>query len=563
MLKNVHLKNLALIREADIDYETGLNIMTGETGSGKSIIISSINMALGDKASKSFIRSGSDFGLVELLFTSDDPAIGKLLAEMDISSSGREIIITRKITPDSTVSKINGETTTLANIRALTSKLIDIHGQHEHQSLLNQSSQLDILDNFGKQAVSDAKESLRISYNEFKTLRNRYKDFNLDETALEKEMSLAEFELKEISDASLLKDEDIKLEAEYKKLSAWEKLSESMAASGAALSSENNGAGQLIGKALAELNFALSNAPDDEELKLLKNTVTDLDSVVRDVYRDIEKYSERHAFDGERFAKIRGRLDTINRLKSRYGRTVEDILNYADNLEAKLAGFKNYNETRNDIISKMNITRSELNKKAAALSEVRKETAAKLTPMIIENLKDLNFLTAEFSIDFTRTDKISDNGWDRIDFLISTNPGEKLMPLSKVASGGELSRIMLAIKSSIAENDNMPTLIFDEIDTGISGRTAQMVGEKLNELSKSHQIICITHLPQIAAMADTHFGIHKEVDDGNTISGIAKLTDEDSAMEIAKLISGASVTKTSLESAIELKSNARKMKGLK
>ncbi len=563
MLKNVHLKNLALIREADIDYESGLNIMTGETGSGKSIIISSINMALGDKASKSFIRNGSDFGLVELLFTSDDPAIAKLLGEMDISSSGREIIITRKITPDSTVSKINGETTTLANLRTLTSKLIDIHGQHEHQSLLNQSSQLDILDDFGKQAVSDAKESLRKSYNDFKSLKNRYKDFNLDETALEKEMSLAEYELKEISDASLLKDEDIKLEAEYKKLSAWEKLSESMAASGAALSGENSGAGQLIGKALAELNFALTSAPDDEELKLLKNTVTDLDSVVRDVYRDIEKYSERHAFDGERFAKIRGRLDTINRLKSRYGQTVDDILKYADDLEKKLEGFRNYNETRNDIISKMNICRSELNKKAAALSEARKETAAKLTPMIVKNLKDLNFLTAEFSIDFTRTDKISDNGWDRIDFLISTNPGEKLMPLSKVASGGELSRIMLAIKSSIAENDNMPTLIFDEIDTGISGKTAQMVGEKLNELSKSHQIICITHLPQIAAMADTHFGIHKEVDDGNTISGIAKLSDEVSAMEIAKLISGASVTKTSLESAIELKSNAHKMKGLK
>ncbi|MGI6071959.1 MAG: DNA repair protein RecN [Lachnospiraceae bacterium] len=560
MLKNVYLKNLAIIREAEIDFEPCLNIMTGETGSGKSIIINSINIALGDKASKGIIRSGCDFGLIELTFVTDDPDILGILDNLGISRDGKSITVSRKITADSSISKINGETTTLAGIRSLTSHLIDIHGQHDHQSLLNSARHVDILDEFGADTIDEPKSRFRKCLEEYRSLKKEYAGYNLDQASLAAKISLLEHEKGEIERAELTEGEDTSLEDEFRKLSAWEKLSGFVAGAYDALTDEANGAAGSLAKALSELSFAASLAPEDKRLATLKSTLTDIDSVTKDLNRDIAEYIEDNSLDRMRLEEIGNRLNLINRLKSKFGNTIEAIHEYYTDVAKKLDGYSDYFSKKSEIESLLARGRGELNHLAGELSDARKAAAERLAPMIISNLKDLNFLNVGFSIEFGKTGRITENGFDRVEFLISTNEGERLAPLAKIASGGELSRIMLAIKSSVSEKDAIPTLVFDEIDTGISGRTAQMVAKKLNALCRNHQIICITHLPQIAAMADTHFRIHKEAAEGTTISGIEKLGKQEELTELAKLLSGREITTATIENARELKEQAAQIK---
>ena len=557
-LKNVHLKNLALITEADIDYENGLNIMTGETGSGKSIIISSINIALGEKANKGIIRSGQEQGLIELSFVTDDEKVHSLLNELDITPDGSNITITRKINLDSSVSKVNGETVTLANLKRITSLLVDIHGQHDHQSLLDASNHISILDQFGGEDISSCKLRFRKCYDEYKALRSQLKSFGEDREAVEGRIEYLSFVHNEIEEAALIAGEEENLKARLKSLEAWEREESSLRSALTSLSDDTGGAMSGISAALSGLSDAGNADTENDEIRSFKGIAADLESVARDLVRDLEKYIENHELDRAEYSKVRERLDVINRLESKYGRTAEDVLAYDAKTVDELEQLKTHLENRESINIRLAKLRSELNVYAAELSEKRHVTAQVLTDRITDNLKELNFLNVEFKIDISKADRIGENGFDKVEFLISLNPGESVKPLIKVASGGELSRIMLAIKSSIAENDAIPTLIFDEIDTGISGKTAQMVAEKLKKLSKTHQIICITHLPQIAAMADTHFSIHKEVEDGTTISGIEKLDSEQEITEIAKLLSGDHITQAAIDNARELKTMSKK-----
>ena len=549
MLKNVHIKNLALIDEADIDYEKGLNIMTGETGSGKSIIISSVNIALGDKANKSMIRRGCDFGLIELTFASDSSNVHSLLDELGIEDDGSTITITRKITKDSSFNKVNGETVTLANLKRITSLLVDIHGQHDHQSLLDQSNHISILDQFGHSSISGPKQDFKCLYNEYRNLKNEFASFSMDEETLAKKIAFLEFEHKEIEDAALIPGEDEKLRSELKALETLEKGSAALRNVLSLLNDEERGVTSKIAQASSDISGASAADPDNAELKAFKGTIADIESITGDFGRALEKYTSEHEFDRERYDTVLKRLAVIDRLESKYGNSVEDVLKYDRNVCDEIAKYTDFRNNREEISSRMVSMRAELNRAAGELSNARKKCARTLEAAISDNLKDLNFLNVDFRVDITKADRISANGFDRVEFLISLNPGESVKPLTSVASGGELSRIMLAIKSSIAENDAIPTLIFDEIDTGISGRTAQMVAAKLKSLSASHQIISITHLPQIASMADTHFSIHKEVEDGTTISGIEKLNKEQRVIEIAKLLSGEEITIASLENA--------------
>ncbi len=571
MLNNIHIKNIALIEEADIDPEKGLNIMTGETGSGKSIMISSVNMALGEKANKSLIRSGAASGLVELVFTDIRPSVLAVLDELGISRDGNDIIITRKISADSSISRINGENVSLANLKKITSMLVDIHGQHDHQSLLDPSNHIDILDRFGGASVSSRKDALKADYLSYRELRKSAAGFSMDAESLSRETELLEHEKNDIEEAALIEGEDDQLEAEFRQLEKLREAGTSLNNAYSAIADEENGTSAKTSGILAEIQYALkiidpegrsSSENPVNELSVIKNTLSDVDSVMKDLQHDLEKYLDKYSFDVNRYIKVRDRLDQINRLKSRYGNTVNDILVYYDSISKKLIGYQDYNRSKAELAEKMSHLRSELNRLAGELSEARKKAAARLEPMIRDNLKELNFLNVEFAIDFKKADKISDNGFDRVEFMISMNPGEKLMPLAKVASGGELSRIMLAIKSSVADKDDMPTLIFDEIDTGISGKTAQMVAHKLYDLSKTHQIICITHLPQIASMADTLFSIRKEVSDGVTISGAEKLNREGQLMDIARLLGGIDITEASINNAADLKSQAAAYKKL-
>ena len=557
MLKNVHIKNLALIKEADIDFEEGLNCMTGETGAGKSIIIGSVNIALGEKANKQMVRKGEESGLVELTFAGVNDKTINLLKELDVTPDGRNIVITRKISQDSSLAKVNGETVTLSNLKKITSMLVDIHGQHDHQSLLNPANHIAILDGFGGDSINSLKNKVKAEYDAYKDLRRELLGFNMDEQSLEREKSLLEFELEEIEKAALKPGEDDALEAEYKKLSNSEQTYGSLAKVFKAIGSDDASVQNLIGNAIKEMSAA---EKIDGSLKVFSDTLLDLDSISKDLGKDIERYMNENRFDGERYAFVRDRLNEINRLKSKYGDSIDDIMKYSDDISEKLRGFENYAETKAALEVKLNEFKINLNHYAHELSDERKRVASVLEPMIIKNLKELNFLNCEFEIHFEKAEKISVGGFDKVEFLISTNPGEPVRPLSKIASGGELSRIMLAIKASIAENDEIPTLIFDEIDTGISGKTAQMVAEKLNLLSRSHQIICITHLPQIAAMADAHYQIHKEAVDGTTISDVTKLDMDGMVREIAGLFGGMEITESNIESARELKEKALNQK---
>ena len=549
MLKNVYIKNLALIEEADIDYSQGLNIMTGETGSGKSIMITALNMALGEKASRSMIRTGADFGLVELSFQTDDPRIITILEKQGISTEDGQIVISRKITSDNSTTRINGESVTLAFLRSITDLLVDVHGQHDHQSLLDEARHLQIIDDYGGEAIRNIRRELASHYDQYRSIRQEYQEFILDESSLEREIDLLKHERKEIEDASILQGEDISLESEYKKLNNAETILSSVNKAAIALSDEDNGALKKIADALRYIEDVLVYEP---ELKEYRSTLLDIDSLSKDVTHEITHYAERNPFDGERFAQISERLDLINRLKTKYGHSIEEIHNHATSIAEKLDAYEHYYERKAEVEQRMKECAVVLNQLSHQLSDLRKEAGKNLEPLIRNHLKDLNFLHVDFSISFTKGAKITRNGFDKAEFLISVNPGEPLMPLSKTASGGEMSRIMLAIKSAIAEKDDIPTLIFDEIDTGISGQTAGKVGEKLLYLSRHHQIICITHLPQIAAMADVHFRIQKEVEGSSTISGIEKLTKEEQVEEVARLVGGIHLTDTARANAKEL-----------
>lgn len=557
MLKNVYIKNLALIEEADIDYSNGLNIMTGETGSGKSIIITALNTALGEKANKSMIRTGADHGIVELSFLTSDPRVLEVLKQQGITTEDGQIVISRKITMDNSTTRINGESVTLAFLRSVTDLLVDVHGQHDHQSLLDPSRHLQIIDDFGGEPIQKLLFELQKSYDQYRAIRLQYQEFNLDEESLSKEIDLLKHEQKEITDAAIEQDEDIRLEAEYRKLNNAETILSSVNKASQIFSSEEDGVLKKVSDALRYLEDALVYEPD---LKEYRTTLMDIDSLSKDVSHEIAHYIEHNPFDQERFSEITKRLDLINRLKSKYGHSIEEIHRYAVEIEEKLDQYEHYHERKAETERKMKECAVILNHLSQQLSELRKEAGKQLEPLIQNHLKDLNFLHVAFSVAFTKGQKITRNGFDKVEFMISVNPGEPLMPLAKTASGGEMSRIMLAIKSALAEKDDIPTLIFDEIDTGISGQTAGKVGEKLLYLSLHHQIICITHLPQIAAMADAHFRIQKEVEGSSTISGIEKLSAEEQIEEVARLVGGITVTDTARANAKELIAYAAALK---
>lgn len=557
MLKNVHLKNIALIEEADIDFESGFNIMTGETGSGKSVIIGAVNIALGGKADKSMIRRSCGYALIELFFCGISDKVIEALELNELETDGRNLLITRKITPDASISKVNGQNVTLNILKQITALLIDVHGQHDHQSLLDSSRHIMILDDFAKDEISQTKKELLEEHNYYRKLRTIYRQYGKSPEDLEHDNSLAQFEYNEISDAALSENEDKKLEEEYKSLQDVHNVIKILSRA-AELFSDNEGSVQ---SKTSEALYCITNAAAiDPSLEKLKSVITDLDSVAKDAAHEFSSYLDGLSFDEERYDEIGKRLDKINRLKAKYGNTLEKIFEYQAKLKEKIEGAQAYFEDKEELEEKINASGVKLNRLSSELSEKRKSAAEKLEKMISENLEELNFLNCDFKINFEKNERITENGFDKVEFLISTNPGEELKPLAKVASGGEISRIMLALKSAVAQNDETDTLIFDEIDTGISGKTAHMAARKMFELSKKYQIIAITHLPQIAAMADHHFRIKKESDGTNTISGIESLDYEESMKEIAKLVGGEEISPAALENAKDLKAKADNFK---
>lgn len=556
MLESLRVKNLALIEEAEVDFKEGLNVLTGETGAGKSILIGSINLALGAKADKDLIRNGKEFAYVELIFYTKDEKVLEKAKEMDIFPEDDRFIISRKISQAKSVSKINGETVTVRQIKELAELLLDIHGQHEHQSLLKESKQKEILDTFCDEKLSGLKQELKEVYKEYKTVKEQLSGEMLDETSRKKELSLAEFEYQEIDEARVAVGEDDELESAYKKMVNSKRIMESLNLAAAYTGNDgDSGAGNSIGRAIRELK-SVENY--DDEACNLSCQLMEIEDYLSDFCRNIHSYMQTMEFDESDFRKTEDRLNVLNHLKAKYGDSLEKVLAHQAECEEIIDRLTNYEIYRKELIKKEQTLYKEVTKLCGEISAIRKENAMVLEEEIGKALLELNFLQVRFSIMVESSEnRITSDGYDDVQMVISTNPGESLKPLKNVVSGGELSRIMLAIKTCLSKKDEIDTLIFDEIDTGISGKTAWMVSEKMGKLAKSHQLLCITHLPQIAARANAHLFIEKSIENEATVTGISMLSEEESVEELARMLGGISITDAVRNNAVEMKKMAK------
>ena len=553
MLVHLHVKNLALIEEAEVEFGPGLNILTGETGAGKSILLGSMQLILGGKTSRNMIRENADYALVELLFQLENPRVLKKLEALDLYPEEGQILLSRKIMDGRSISKINGETCTVGQMKAAAACLLDIHGQHEHQSLLYRDKQLEILDSYGRAQIFPQKTLVEEAYRQYRKSLEELNSLDIDEEQRNREMAFLEFEVTEIENAALMLGEDEELERQYKKLSNARKIMEVLQTVHT-ITGYENGAGDMTGTALREMAKVTQY---DEELESLSQTLNEADSLLNDFHRELSSYLDDLVFDEETFYQVERRLDLINNLKAKYGQEISGILSYRDKQIEKLEKLRKYEEYFQAAKEKVQKAEEKLEEASYELSKIRQEYKEQLEKKVVQGLKDLNFLDVDFAIRFDRRKNYTQNGFDDVEYEISTNPGEMRKPLGQIVSGGELSRIMLALKAILADRDEIETLIFDEIDTGISGRTAQKVSEKMAVIGKHHQVLCITHLPQIAAMADTHFEIEKHVKGSETTTQIHPLNEEDSVRELARLLGGAEITAAVLENAKEMKELAQ------
>lgn len=550
MLEHLHVKNLALIDEIEVDFSEGLNILSGETGAGKSIIIGSINIALGGKASKELIRKDAEYALVEVVFSVYNEYVISVLEDMGIEVEDNTIIISRKITSSKCINKINGQNVTISMLKSIAHYLIDIHGQHENQSLLVKKNHLALLDRFAKNELEELLSELSSVYKEYTCVKKELEVSCVDEEKRIREISFLEYEINEIVSARLVKDEDVMLDERYKKLSNMHTIMSTLNLVYNLLSDTVTGsAADNISHSVKELS-RISDLDGDIDNQL--NQLITIDDLVSGVNKDISSYMDRFEDTSEELAQTEERLNLINSLKMKYGNSIEEIEEYLYIQEDKLNKLKNYDEYICNLKTKVNKLEEKVAKLSEEISTIRKEKGKILTKLIREALIDLNFIDVQFEMIFNRTKEYSANGFDDASFYISTNPGELLRPLNDVASGGEISRIMLAIKSVLSEIDSLDSLIFDEIDTGISGRTAQKVSEKLALIAKKRQVICITHLPQIAAMADSHYIIEKNSDGETTHTNIKKLDMRSSVEEVARIIGGVQITDTVMINAKEM-----------
>ena len=557
MLHNLYVKNLALIDEIEVEFKEGLNILSGETGAGKSIILGSVNLALGGRYSSDILRNEEEPGYVELGFFVEDEVQINLLKDLDVYPEDGMITLSRKMIGKRSVSKINGEAVQISQLKEVAGILIDIHGQHEHQSLLYKKNHLSILDEFAKDTINDVKQKVAAAYQIYKQYKEELQEANLDEKARNKEMSFLEFEIQEIRGANLKEQEDELLEEQYRRMVNGKKITANLEEAYGYTANANQNASDNLIRAIYCLQEA---ARYDEKANELYAQLTEVDNLLNDFNRELSDYSSSFDFSEEDFYEVEKRLNEINHLKSKYGNSIQEILTYCEEKEETLRKLQDYDSYLETLRRNLAEAEQKLSSLSLQLSKMRQEASKELTKAIKENLLDLNFFDVKFEMVFTALEHYSLIGTDEVEFMISMNPGEPVRPLGDVASGGELSRIMLAIKTVMAEKDRIETLIFDEIDVGISGRTAQKVSEKMALIGRNHQIICITHLAQIAAMADAHFAIEKKVTEGKTRTSISLLNKEEEIDELARILGGAEITEKVMESAAEMKELAKRTK---
>lgn len=546
------MKNCALVEELRLNIDENLNILTGETGSGKSIIIDALGLCLGEKYDRSFLRKGTDKGLVEAVFYSQNNHLNKVLKENDLElDEDSLLVITRVIYCDGkSVARVNGRTVKMAVLKKIASTLIDVHGQHQTQALFNKETHLQFLDLFGEVELEDFKREYKIIYDKYSEIKKALNILteNKDDMQIQREIDLLKFQINEIESANLSKEEygDLLKQREVYRNS--EKIYSNLNLSYQYLYDGSVNAVDLIGNAVKELGAI---AQYDKSLSDYNNDIERIMFELQDISREIRNYKENINFEPYELEQVELRVDEINNLRRKYGETIEDIFEYYNKIKSRLDEILNRDERVEGLKLEVLKLEKALSIKADNLTQARIKVASKLEEVLLIELKSLNMKNVVFKVNFEKSTFIQ-NGQDDVEFMISFNLGEDIKPIYKVASGGEMSRFMLAFKTILADIDQIDTLVFDEIDTGISGIAAQIVGEKLSNIGKKKQIICITHLPQIAANADTHYCIEKSTSNERTFTTIRKLDHSQKRDEIARLIAGSNITEKTMEHATEI-----------
>lgn len=534
MITHISIRDFAIIENVDIDFHEGLNIITGETGAGKSIVIEAVSLALGSRADTAFVRSGKEKAIVQL--------VGTLM--------GQEYVITREVsTAGKNLCKVNGEIVTLAHLNLICKKIADIHGQYDHQSLLNPDYHIKLVDMYKKDQIGPAKQKVSSIYMHYRDISNQLRKLLADESENKRKRDFMEFELNEIINAELVPGEDEQLEETINLLQNSEKIYESLANTYEILNGEEYSSLAGTRRALDILGMITDYS---QNLSDIHSQLSDAFYQIEELSDEIRNLRDRTVFSPDELNQAIERMDMLDSMKRKYNRSIEEIIEYGKELEEKLSYVENMDQMKEDLTQLHHRCKADLTEACQELSQLRKEAATELETKILTELEELNFKDAQLSIQFGKTSEFTDNGTDVVEFMISTNRGESLKPLSKIASGGEMSRIMLAFKKIVGDYDDIPTLIFDEIDAGISGITASIVGRKLKQIAASHQIICITHLPQIAAFGAHNYKISKESDDLNTYTTVLHLRPDEKIQEIARLLGGINITDTTLQSAKEL-----------
>ena len=559
MLLNVHIKNIALIDDANVNFTDNLNILTGETGAGKSIIMGALKIGMGDKLPKDIVREPDKEGFCQLLFLVDDPQVIEQIRDLGVEPwEDGEILITRRINNSRTINTINDMAVTAAKLREVSALLIDMHTQHQQQTLLKKAEHMKLLDKYGRASIDPLKQKVAEYHREYVTLRREMDELSMDEAERSRKVEFLNYQIAEIESANIKTGEDEDVEHQYNRMVN----SRDIVAAASDVYSvtgyeSSSSAGNEIGRALASMKGIKDL---DGEIDGLYSQLENIDALLNDFNVELNDYMQSMDFDDSEFRSVESRLDVINDIKGKYGSTVEEVFKYLEDSRKEYERLSEYDEYISGLSDKIKKAEKAMLKAADALTAERQRQAENLCRDIRDALADLSFMEARFDMVFDRLPECTANGIDDCYFVISTNVGEKMRPLYDVASGGELSRIMLAIKSCMASEDNIGTLVFDEIDVGISGRAAQKVAEKMAVISRSHQVISITHLPQIAAMADSHYLIEKSADEGKTVTRIVRLNDEESTEEIARLLGGVTITEAVMSNAREMKQMAEKTK---
>ncbi len=553
MLEHLHIKNVALIKESALSFGEGLNILTGETGAGKSMVIGSLQFVLGGRTGKDFLRRGEKQASVEAFFTSDSHELREKLEEYGIETEEDDsVLITRTLNAaGKSVCRVNGSAVTIGMLRELAESMIDFHGQHEHQSLLNPAKHIRLLDRFCGENFAVAMAQYQAAYAALKEIEKQLELLMVDDAQREQRMDILQFQKAEIEGFDLDTSEDELLE-QRKRLGSMDKL---MRLTGESIALLYDGeamtpsACDQLGDALEKLQEA---AEYDENLRGYADTLADAYAAIEDTARELKREAEQQETDPEALDQIEEQLQTLYKLKKKYGGSVEAIRAFYEKAVQELDFLANSSEKAAALQQEQKKQQAELTQAAERLSAIRRKTADEVAAQIEGALHDMEMKNAHFQVQMEEKKEWTADGKDKVEFLFSANAGESLKPLAKIASGGEMSRVMLALKTVLADADEIGTFIFDEIDTGVSGRTARKVGEKMRRLGEKRQILCITHLPQIAAMADQHFLIEKESTEDETTTQITPLDQEGSVQEVARLMGGSEVTETTLAAAREL-----------